>query len=131
RPALPPAESARQAERRNSYHAGQFDPRGTSAVLFFHQKDSHKRADEINNVRVVDATTGAVRGMSVRHAALVREVVFSPDGRHFATASFDGTARVWATATGRPAGPPLLHGNYVTTLALRPDGNAPAAGDNG
>jgi len=36
------------------------------------------------------------------HSALVREVVFSPDGRYFATASFDGTARVWETATGRP-----------------------------
>src|SRR5436309_1099349 len=82
------------------YNAAQFDQRGTSAVLFFHQKDSHTQSDDINNVRIVDVTTGAVRGMSVRHAAFVREVAFSPDGRHIATASFDSTARVWETATG-------------------------------
>ena len=35
--------------------------------------------------------------------------MFSPDGRYFATASFDGTARVWETATGRPAGPGCAH----------------------
>jgi WD40 repeat protein/tetratricopeptide (TPR) repeat protein len=131
RPALPPAESARQPERRNSSHAAQFDPRGTSALFWFHLKDSNKRRDEINNVRVVDVTTGAVRGMSVRHAALVREVVFSPDGRYFATASFDSTARVWETANGRPAGPVLNHTNYVATVAFSPDGTTLAAGDYG
>src|SRR5262249_4525458 len=55
----------------------------------------------------------------------------SPDGRHFATGSFDNTARVWETATGRPAGPPLTHANYVATVAFSPDGNTLAAGDYG
>jgi WD40 repeat protein len=57
--------------------------------------------------------------------------VFSPDGRCFATASFDGTARVWETATGRPAGPALQHTNYVATVAFSPDGATLAAGDFG
>src|SRR5262249_59967690 len=47
------------------------------------------------------------------------------------TASFDGTARVWETATGRPAGPPLPHTNYVATVAFSPDGKTLAAGDYG
>jgi WD40 repeat protein/Flp pilus assembly protein TadD len=131
RPALPPAESARQPDRRNFSHAAQFDPVGTSAVLWFQQKDWEKGREDIMTVRVVDATTGAVRGVCVRHAALVREVAFSPDGRHFATASFDSTARVWETATGRPAGPVLRHTNYVATVAFSPDGAALAAGDYG
>jgi serine/threonine protein kinase/WD40 repeat protein/tetratricopeptide (TPR) repeat protein len=131
RPALPPAESARQPEYTNSYHAAQFDPLGTRAVLWLHQKDSHKRGEEINNVRTVDVTTGAVRGTSVRHSALVREVVCTPDGRYFATASFEGIARVWETATGRPASPPLPHNNYVATVAFSPDGKTLAAGDYG
>jgi WD40 repeat protein len=62
---------------------------------------------------------------------MVREVVFTPDGRHFATASFDGTARVWETATGRPAGPQLPHNNYVATVAFSPDGKTLVAGDYG
>lgn len=131
RPALPPAESIRQPDRRNFSHAAQFDPGGTSAVLWFQQKDWEKGREDIMTVRVVDATTGAVRGVSVRHAALVREVAFSPDGRHFATASFDRTARVWETATGRPAGPVLQHTNYVATVAFSPDGATLAAGDYG
>src|SRR5262249_51025241 len=75
--------------------------------------------------------TGAVRGTTVRHAALIRDVAFSPDGRHFATASNDSTARVWEAATGRPAGPPLPHANYVAGVAFSPDGNTLAAGDYG
>ncbi|HVK07540.1 MAG TPA: hypothetical protein VM597_02065, partial [Gemmataceae bacterium] len=131
RPALPPAEAARQPDRTNANHAAQFDPRGASAVLWFRQKDWEKGSVDVMSVRVVDATTGAVRGTSVRHAALVREVVFSPDGRHFATASFDHTARVWETATGRPAGPVLRHTNYVATVAFSPEGATLAAGDYG
>jgi WD40 repeat protein/Flp pilus assembly protein TadD len=57
--------------------------------------------------------------------------VFSPDGRHFATASFDSTARVWETITGRPAGPVLRHTNYVSAVAFSPDGITLAAGDYG
>jgi Flp pilus assembly protein TadD len=69
--------------------------------------------------------------MSVPHAGGVWEVACAPDGRFFATASFDSTARVWETATGRPAGPPLPHTNYVATVAFSPDGNTLAAGDYG
>ena len=45
--------------------------------------------------------------------------VFTPDGRYFATASFDSTARVWETATGRPAGP--------TADQVFPDARIPTA----
>ena len=55
----------------------------------------------------MDVTTGAVRETSIRHSAMAREIAFTPDGRHFASASFDGTARVWETATARPAGPTI------------------------
>jgi WD40 repeat protein/Flp pilus assembly protein TadD len=131
RPALPPAELARQPERADNSQDAQFNPRGTSAVLWSHRRSSAQRDDDIHNVRVVDATTGAVRVASLRHSKLVREAVFAADGRHFATGSFDNTARVWETATGRPAGPPLPHTNYVATVAFSPDGNTLAAGDFG
>jgi serine/threonine protein kinase/WD40 repeat protein len=132
RPALPPAEFARQPERTDDHLFAQLDPRGTSAVLWANQRGWHgRRADDTHDIRLVDVATGAVRGTSIRHSDMVREVVFTPDGRYFATASFDTTARVWETATGRPAGPPLPHTNYVATVAFSPDGTTLAAGDYG
>jgi WD40 repeat protein len=35
------------------------------------------------------------------HTAAVNDVAFNTDGKYFATASDDGTARVWLTRTGR------------------------------
>jgi serine/threonine protein kinase/WD40 repeat protein len=132
RPALPVAELARQPGRAGDYHAALLGPHGTSAVLWSPQWESYvQRVDAPHNIRIVDVTTRAVRETGVRHAALVREVVFAPDGRHFATASFDGTARVWETGTGRPAGPVLPHSNYVASVAFSLDGNTLAAGDYG
>jgi WD40 repeat protein/tetratricopeptide (TPR) repeat protein len=132
RPALPLAELARQPERPADHLFAQFDPHGTSVALWANGREwSGQQGTSIRDVCLVDVATGAVRGTSIRHSAWVREVVFTPDGRHFATASFDNTARVWETATGRPAGPPLRHTNYVATVAFSPDGNTLAAGDYG
>lgn len=132
RPALSPAEAARQPERKLDYQFACFDPRGTNAVLWSHNRGGSVQAsEESKNVRIVGAATGAVRETSVRHTSVVREVVFSPDGRYFATGSFDGTARVWEADTGRPAGPVLRHTNYVATVAFSPDGATLAAGDYG
>src|SRR5262249_24582201 len=132
RSTLPPAELDRRPERTDYVHDAQFDPSGTSAVLWSYRR-AHwvQGTNDTHDVRVVDLTTRAVRSSSVRHSELIREVAFTPDGRHFATASFDSTTRVWETATGRPAGPPLAHTNYVATVAFSPDGNTLAAGDYG
>jgi len=130
RPALSTTESDRLPQRTDYNRHAQFDPHGTSAILWSYRL-AHwiQGTNENYNVRVVDITTGAVRGTCLRHSELVREAAFSPDGRYFATASFDGTARVWETATGRPAGPPLAHTNYVATVAFSPDGNTLATAD--
>jgi serine/threonine protein kinase/WD40 repeat protein/Flp pilus assembly protein TadD len=132
RPTLPPAEVARQPESPTDHLFAQFHPRGTSVALWANGREwKGQSGDGIRDIRLVDVATGAVQGTSIRHSAWVRDVVFTPDGRHFATASFDGTARVWDSATGRPAGPPLRHANYVATVAFSPDGNTLAAGDYG
>jgi serine/threonine protein kinase/WD40 repeat protein/tetratricopeptide (TPR) repeat protein len=132
RPTLPFSEFARQSERTDYIHAAQFNPRGTSAILWSYRQAHWVPAPEdIHSIRLVNGATGAAGVTSVRHAELVREVAFTPDGRYFATASYDGTARVWETATGRSAGPPLAHTNHVATVAFSPDGNTLAAGDYG
>ncbi len=54
------------------------------------------------------------------HEATVIWVAFSPDGSRLATASADGTVRIWDVATGRPAAPPRKHDNEVFHLAYQP-----------
>ncbi|OHV39566.1 MULTISPECIES: WD40 repeat domain-containing serine/threonine protein kinase [Pseudofrankia] len=72
------------------------------------------------------------------HTGQVTSVAFAPDGRMLATASVDGTARVWRLAgetdTGAsPLGEPLRgHEGRVLAVAYSPDGRAlaTAGGDH-
>jgi WD40 repeat protein len=60
----------------------------------------------------------------VEHPSAILVVAFGRDGRVFATASLDGTARLWETRTGRPVARTLRHVGPVHALAFRPDGQA-------
>jgi len=62
------------------------------------------------------------------HDRLIQHAAFSADGTKAATASYDGTVRVWDTATGLEIGAPRVHTNTgigITLLfhvAFSPDG---------
>jgi WD40 repeat protein len=58
----------------------------------------------------------------VYHGAAIRECAFSPDGRYFATASDDGTTRVWDAATGAQIGKTLHHAGPCVMPSFSPDG---------
>jgi hypothetical protein len=47
---------------------------------------------------------------------------FGIDGRRVLIAGSDTIARIWDTATGQPAGPPLRHPTFVRHAALGQDG---------
>ena len=56
------------------------------------------------------------------HTAYVYKVAFSPDGALLATASGDGTARLWDIATGRAIRTLACHADGVYKVAFSPDG---------
>lgn len=55
------------------------------------------------------------------HTGRVMGVAFSPDGRHIATASEDGTAKVWVAATGREIVTLRGHKGLIQSVAFSPD----------
>ena len=60
------------------------------------------------------------------HSDLVWDVAFSPDGNHLATASFDGTTKLWDVSSGPDQGNEITtlsgHAAEVIGIAFSPDG---------
>ena len=59
---------------------------------------------------------------------MVCAVALSADGKTALTGSYDKTARLWETATGKPIGPPLQHQDEVVAVALSADGKTALTG---
>lgn len=66
---------------------------------------------------------------TAHHNAVVNNIVFSPDGRYFATASDDKTAKVWEVSSGKEI-IRLPHDDQVTDVAFSPDGKYVATASN-
>jgi WD40 repeat protein len=79
-------------------------------------------------VVIVDARSGKSLATLVGHTDHVVGAVFSPNGESIVTASWDGTARVWNTRTGRLLRT-LDHPGPLAGLALSPDGRMVATLD--
>ena len=57
------------------------------------------------------------------HTSTVRRAIFSPDGKRVATASWDGTARLWDAENGQELAVLKAHTGAVSDVAFSPDGS--------
>ncbi|KAG1895487.1 uncharacterized protein F5891DRAFT_669043 [Suillus fuscotomentosus] len=62
------------------------------------------------------------------HTWGVGSIAISPNGRILASASCDGTARLWSLNNNQPVGSPLQHPNWVTSVSFSADGKLLATG---
>ncbi len=84
--------------------------------------DGKRLASSGNEVRVCDSTSGQELLVLQGHTALVGSVTFRPDGQQFATASHDGTVKLWNAVTGQQLHTLVGHLEAVLNLAYSPDG---------
>jgi len=82
------------------------------------------------NVAIADCGTGAIRTTLKGHTAPVRSATFTRDGMRIATASADGTTRIWDATTGTAVAM-LDAGARLSAICFSPDGGRVAtAGDD-
>ena len=89
-----------------------------SILLALHaldQKDTQEAQDALH--RAVQAFRVE---LAVHHTDIVEDVTYSPDGTRLATASDDGTAKIWDAATGRQL--LTLETGPSASVAFSPDG---------
>jgi WD40 repeat protein/tRNA A-37 threonylcarbamoyl transferase component Bud32 len=79
-----------------------------------------------NSARLYETRTGSEIELTGHHD-FVSGLSFSPDGGRLATASMDGTLKLWDTATGRELAALPGHRTEATDVAFSPDGRTLAS----
>ncbi len=72
--------------------------------------------------QVFDVATGKVVGEPVAHRSFVTSVAVSPDGKTFASTTFENVTRIHDTTTGQPRSPVFHHPGRVEEIQFGLDG---------
>ena len=75
----------------------------------------------------IKAATGPSKAIFEGHTDFVSSVAFSPDGQTLASASQDGTIRLWDPHTTQPKALLIGHTEIVNAIAFSPDGQTLAS----
>jgi WD40 repeat protein len=86
-------------------------------------RDICHRPRLVNRWPPPDLADPALQRVLTGHTSLLNAVAVAPDGRWLATASSDGTARIWDAATGQQRAVLAGHTGWVRAVAVAPDGS--------
>ena len=77
-----------------------------------------------------DVTSRQLKATLIGHLKGVPSIAFGPDGNTLASGSYDGTVRLWDTASGQTIDILIVHSDTfaVWSVAFSPDGNTLASG---
>jgi len=104
---------------------------GEVQAVAFSRNGALLAASSIDRAYLWDVTTGQqTRTLAGPPGAVIREIVFSPDGRMLAAAVTSNAACIWNLTTGKiVATMPDTGNSEIASLAYSPDGKTLAVGD--
>ncbi|MCX6065371.1 MAG: hypothetical protein NT121_06410, partial [Chloroflexi bacterium] len=103
------------------------ESRQQTAVLLAIQ--SMRMLPALETAKILQNTTLANPISSMTHKSSVSSVAFSPDGKYVVSGSWDKTARVWETGTGKEIARITLDGG-VSSVAFSPDSKYVVSGSD-
>jgi WD40 repeat protein len=80
------------------------------------------------SIPLLEMATKSQRAELKGHTDMIFAITFAPDGRTLASASMDGTVRLWDLPSGKEIGRLEGHHGWVMALAFSPDGKALVSG---
>jgi WD40 repeat protein len=86
--------------------------------LFFQDHNSYEAIPEKRQVYVVPKFEKLLN----EELTKISDVNFSPDGQTLASASYDGTVKLWNVASGKKVITLYQHSGYVSSVSFSPDG---------